>query len=92
MLVTGDVSQGPSHSAAQHMDDKEYSLDAGLSRYNTERLTMDYSGYYVWRVPCTCYIKDPFRKDTFIFFCFVQLMCTDILYSNRILNKVIFKN
>lgn len=44
VLVTGDVSQGSSHSFAQHVDDKEYFLDAGLSRYNTERLTMDYSG------------------------------------------------
>ena len=81
MLVTGDVSQGSNHSVAQRVDDKECSLDAGLSRYNTEKLTMDYSGCYVGEYHASFILKTPFEKIlsffSFFFF-FVQLMCTYI--------------
>jgi len=79
LLVTSDVSQGSSHSVAQRVDDKEYSLDAGLSRYNTEKLTMDYSGCYVGEYHAPFILKTPFRKDTFIFFIFF-LFCTAYVY------------
>ena len=90
MLVTGDVSQGSNHSVAQRVDDKEYSLDAGLSRYNTEKLTMDYSGCYVGEYHAPFILKTPFEK-ILSFFSFFFLFCTAYvyiyLYSNWILKR-----
>jgi hypothetical protein len=32
----------------------------GLSDYNMESLTLELSGYHVWRVPHSCHVKDLF--------------------------------
>jgi hypothetical protein len=82
VLVTGDVSQGSIHSVAQRVDDKEYSLDAGLTRYITEKLTMDYSGCYVGEYHAPFILKTPFEKILSFFFLFCTAYVYRYLYSN----------